>query len=254
MAHRRDVSAVRVHTNRWKARAMAIPRILTRLGEIVLPSSCGGCGLPGEDLCAACIAQIWWRREPVCRGCGQVVDTPETVHRCGDCRGRPILFADHAAAYDGPVANAISELKDRGRSPLARVLAEIVVQRVARPDSAVLVPVPLDRRRARTRGFNQAERIATALGELWELPVVHALERTRPAVAQRGASRTDRLRQVAGAFTAIPVIPTGRLVIIDDVHTTGATLAACARALRRSGATTVAAITVARVWPSYIRR
>ena len=219
----------------------------------MLPPNCGGCGLPGDDLCAACFAAIRWRRQPVCRGCGQVVDAADAVHRCGDCRGRPVLFADHAVAYDGPVANAISALKDRGRPPLACMLAELVVQNVPRPDTAVLVPVPLDRRRERTRGFNQAERLATALGQIWGLPVTSSLVRSRPAPTQRGASRTDRLRQVASAFVADESLPASRFVIVDDVHTTGATLAACARALRRSGATEVSGVTVARVWPSYIR-
>ena len=104
------------------------------------------------------------------------------------------------------------------------------------PEDATLVPVPLGRRRARERGFNQSALLARELGRRWGLPVQEPLVRVREGADQRGARASARARQVAGAFAVPPggTAP-GRPWLVDDVHTTGATLAACARALRAAG-------------------
>lgn len=233
---------------------MSVRSLIRHAAQIVVPITCGGCGLPGADLCEACCASLRWCRQPTCQGCGQVVATTDTVHRCGDCRGRPPLFARHAAAYEGALARAIGELKDHGRLRLARALALLVIEADPAPCVGTLVPVPLDRQRQRARGFNQAALIATALGEQWGLPVANLLERTKRSPPQRGAARSARIRQVAGAFGSTGDLgAAGPLIVVDDVHTTGATLGSCARALRSSGATDVTAVTVSRVWPRYIR-
>ncbi|MBI2684564.1 MAG: ComF family protein [Actinobacteria bacterium] len=113
---------------------------------------------------------------------------------------------------------------------------------------AVLVPVPLSPRRRRLGGANHARLLAIHLAREWGLPVVEALARRVDGPSQRGRGRTARLRQVVGAFTSVGPTIGGPVVLVDDVHTTGATIGACARVLRRAGAADVGAVTFARVW------
>jgi ComF family protein len=156
--------------------------------------------------------------------------------------------ARQAVAYEGPAPALIAALKDGRRRSLAAHLAEVVAAALPPPEpGTVLVPVPLSASRFRERGFNQSALLATALGRRWGLTVLDALARVREGPPQRGASADARARQVAGAFapaTGVPIPP--GVALVDDVHTTGATLAACARALRRGGAAEVSAVAVAR--------
>jgi predicted amidophosphoribosyltransferase len=171
------------------------------------------------------------------------------VPRCPECR--PSLeAARQAVAYAGPAPALVRALKDDRRRDLAAVLARVVLARCPPPPpGAALVPVPLGRSRGRARGFNQSALVARALGEAWRLPVADGLlVRVREEPPQRGASRGARGRQAAGAFAVregarAPAEPW----LVDDVLTTGATLAACAAALRRGGARRVGAVTFARV-------
>ncbi len=221
---------------------------LAALLDVVLPPSCAACGVPGEAACTACLAALEPLPPPWCGGCGAPVSVP--VERCGACRGR-ITGGRQAVAYRGPAPALVAALKDDRRRTLAATLAGIVTAAVPPPPpDAALVPVPLGPRRARERGFNQSGLIAAALADAWGLPVARALVRTREGPPQRGAARTERARQASGAFAAggpDPVPLTAWLV--DDVLTTGATLADCARALRAGGATRVGAVCVARVVP-----
>ncbi|WP_217915291.1 ComF family protein [Miltoncostaea marina] len=216
--------------------------------DVLLPPSCGACGLPGAAVCAACRSALTPPAPPLCGGCGAQVGVP--VERCPACRGW-LAGARQAVRYEGPAPALVAALKDGRRRGLAPALAAIVVAEVPPPPAgAALVPVPLGPRRARERGFNQALLLAQALGRAWGLPVAQALRRAREGPPQRGARASARGRQAAGAFAAggrDPVPPLAWLV--DDVHTTGATLADCARALRSAGAREVGAVCFARVPP-----
>ncbi len=182
---------------------------------------------------------------PWCGGCGAPVPVPLT--RCAACRGR-IDGARQAVAYAGPAPALVGALKDGRRRVVAEVLAGVIAAEVAAPPpGAVLVPVPLGPRRLRARGFNQSLLIARELGRAWGRPVAEPLVRVREGADQRGATATARARQVAGAFALGGPAPAPACAwIVDDVHTTGATLADCARALRRGGARTVGAVCFAR--------
>jgi ComF family protein len=219
-----------------------------RLLDLVLPPACAACGLPGGAACTSCLASLAPLPEPWCPGCGAPVPVP--VARCPACRG-PIEGARQAVAYTGPATALVAALKDQRRRGLAAVLAEVVVERVPRPpEGATLVPVPLGRRRLRERGFNQSALLARELGRRWALPVAEPLMRVREAADQRGARASARARQVAGAFVVRPGGATPRRPwLVDDVHTTGATLAACARALLTAGAPRSGAVAFARVPP-----
>lgn len=222
-----------------------IAAVLRAALDVVLPPACAGCGLPGAPCCAACLAGLTPLPHPRCARCGHPTGTP--ADGCPECPPA-IAAAAAACAYAGSAPVLVRALKDGRRRDLAPLLARAVALRCARPPrGAVLVPVPLSPARMRARGFNQSALLAAALGGLWHLPVAaDGLRRLHGGAAQRGASRTARARQVAGAFRAEGRAPAGECWLVDDVHTTGATLAACARALRRAGAERVGAVTFAR--------
>lgn len=194
---------------------------------------------------------------PRCPGCGATV---EADHRfCADCwRALVFLEADavedgteppvHAAVGYGPIARRVAlALKYGGRSGHAVTCARAMV-RVVPPGLDLLVPVPLHRRRIWTRGYNQAWLIARALAREANLPVAHALTRSRPTPVLRGMGPSARARAVAGAFVAEEGAVRGRSVgLVDDIYTTGATARACADALAAAGAADVVVICWARV-------
>ena len=141
----------------------------------------------------------------------------------------------------------MGQLKDRGRRQLVASLVDLVIQRCAPVTGRVLVPIPLTKQRRVERGFNQAELVAEGLAAQWGSEVRALLVRTRDDQPQRGASATDRRENVRGAFAAAPGEQPSEVWLVDDVCTTGATLSACARALRRAGVRSVNAVCVARV-------
>jgi ComF family protein len=213
--------------------------------DVLLPPSCAGCGLPGDPVCAGCASRLAEPDQPGCHRCGHPwsLDVPT----CVECPSA-IDVARHAVSYVTPAPAIVAALKDRRLRSLAGSIAMLMAAGIPAPPRGVaLVPVPLAPDRRRHRGFNQAELIARELGRAWGRSVATPIERVRETPPQRGSSVTDRRTQVRGAFA-----PTGEraphaVCLVDDVHTTGATLTACARALRAGGAARVGAVTFARV-------
>jgi ComF family protein len=158
-----------------------------------------------------------------------------------------VAFAQARAAveYDEPVRRIVAAWKERGLRRLARWAADVIADTVPRPSADAVTFVPPDRDRKLKRGHHAAEEIARELAAHWELPVERLITRTRTVQAQRGLDHIARRRNVRGAFaTAGPL--RGRLVLVDDVYTTGATANAAASTLRRAGAQCVEVVTFAR--------
>jgi predicted amidophosphoribosyltransferase len=170
------------------------------------------------------------------------------VSRCRECSGRRIAFASARAAveYDDGVRRFVAAWKERGLRRLAAEAAELIAGAVPPPRVAVLAFVPPDRERVLLRGHHPAERLAQELGARWELPVRPLVAWTRAIPHQRGLSRPDRRRNVAGAFAPAARAPT-RVGLVDDVYTSGATASAAASALRKGGARRIEVVTFARV-------
>jgi predicted amidophosphoribosyltransferase len=211
--------------------------------DLLLPQRCVVCGGGGRQLCSVCREELPMLEPPLCERCGAPTAWP--VERCRECAGRRLAFATARAAvgYDEAARRLVHAWKERGLRRLAVETAELVAERLPPPEVDALTFVPADRTRRLKRGHNPAERLALELAVAWELPCLPLLERTRGG-RQRGSSATER-RTVRGAFR-----PTGpaphRVVVIDDVYTTGATAAAAAAALRKAGARRVEAIALAR--------
>jgi ComF family protein len=170
------------------------------------------------------------------------------VERCRECAGRWLAFgrARAAVVYDPQARRLVHAWKERGARRLADAAAALVLEDVPRPDAEGVVALPGDRARSLQRGTHPAEQLARRLAAAWGLPVVAPLERSAGRPRQRGSSLAERRRNVRDAFTARATAPQ-RLVLVDDVYTTGATADAAARTLRRAGASHVEVVTLARV-------
>jgi ComF family protein len=215
--------------------------------DLLLPVRCVICAnAGGEQLCSGCRESLPRLRPPLCERCGAPTAWP--VSRCRECSGRRLAFASARAAveYDERVRRLVGAWKERSLRRLAAEAAELVHSAVERPPVAALTFVPPDRERVLERGHHPAERLAEELGRLWSLPVEAFVGRTRSVRHQRGLTRLERRRNVAGAFRPAAKAP-ARVALVDDVYTSGATAAACSSALRKGGARRVEVVTFARV-------
>jgi ComF family protein len=228
---------------------------LTRVGQAVLdvlfPSRCVGCGAFGSFLCQSCQAELPRARPPRCPICWKPQRGPAP---CGRCRQERPAFqgARSLHIYDGAAREAVRALKYNYLSALAQPMAQLMARYVEEEEGIeadLLVAVPLHGRRRRLRGYNQSALLARELSRLCGLSLAErALARRRNTPPQaRSVDAEARKRNVADAFNADRRWVEGkRALLVDDVMTTGATLDACARALREAGAASVWALTFAR--------
>jgi competence protein ComFC len=199
--------------------------------DLLYPPRCLACDALAEPFCCRCRAAI----RPV-----------------GEDGPLPLGIDSAAAAgyHEGPLRHAVLRLKFDRKVVLARPLGELIAAAVEtrraewQPD--VLVPVPIHWTRRLERGFNQSELLALEVSRRCNLPRLAALKRIRPTPRQTGLSGDVRRENLRGAFAAVPDVPVAglRVVLLDDVRTTGATLEECAAALRTAGAAAVFAATV----------
>ena len=234
-------------------------RVADAIVSVVLAPACAACDEPLErpthgPVCERCWRSILPLTPPLCDRCGDPLPTWRAVsvplERCPRCRRTP-RFVDRGraiGAYQGALRAIIHALKYEGRRSLARPLGALMHQRGKDilDGAACAIPVPLHPSRRRHRGFNQAADLARHVG----LPVVPALRRVRATPTQTGLPAARRHGNVRDAFAvtrAAGPLAGEAVVLIDDVSTTGATLDACARALKHAGVGEVRALTAARV-------
>jgi ComF family protein len=228
--------------------------------DYALPPRCPGCGaIVAEDFafCLSCWAGMDFLGEPFCARCGLPFphDMGEGAE-CGACMADPPAWdgARAVLAY-GDVARTVAlRLKYGRRIGMARLIARQMLRHVGR-EEAVIVPVPLHRWRLWQRGFNQSALIADHLGRMTGWPVdKRALQRVKRTAPLRGMNPAQRARTVRGAFALEPgqALRGRRVLLIDDIHTSGATAAACATLLKRGGVAQVHLLCWARVLPDAV--
>ena len=196
--------------------------------DLVLPRRCVVCGAPRTLLCDGCRAGLPRLTPPLCERCGAPTVWP--VARCRECAGRRLAFtrARSATEYDASVRDLVRSWKERGLRSLGAAAALVIVERLPVPDADVVTFVPPDRGRRLERGFHPAEQLARGVASVWGLPCESLLTRAAGS-RQRGLSRAERRRNVARAFSGDA--SGSRVVLVDDVYTTGATAHAAAGAL-----------------------
>lgn len=256
MASKRSASIGRVPAER----SVAATRWLTRIADFLLPPLCLSCRQSVDrhgELCPVCWARIDFIEPPICDRLGIPLPfgTEETQLSAAALALPPAYDRARAAVRYGDVARDLIhdfKFRDRheGRSLFGRWLAR--AGRDILGDADLLVPVPLHRRRLWHRRYNQAVFLADAVSRLAGVPTNPlVLRRMRSTANQVGLTRDQRSRNVAGAFTvsdaAVELVRDRSIVLVDDVLTTGATVEACTRVLRRAKARRVDVLVLARV-------
>lgn len=213
-----------------------VVRVLDAVLDLLVPPRCAGCGGRGALVCPRCAAELTAapRRH--------VPDAPP--------EGLPECWA--AAGYDGVARRVLIAYKERGRTALGAALGACLARALTHlqvEGPLVLVPVPSTRRSRRAKGHDPVRRVAEVAARRLragglQVTVAPVLRPARKVADQAGLTSAQRAANLAGAFTSQPV-PRGRVVLVDDVITTGATLAEAARALHAAGAETDCAVTVA---------
>ena len=216
--------------------------------DLLFPIQCAGCGRESKIICEACLPRLAKLTSPYCQLCA----SPNTLSPCSWCRENPLSVDRIRAPFlmEGAIRKAVFSLKYRGlraaAPELGRLLAQYLTDYTAPGD--VIVPVPLHHRRLRTRGYNQSALLAHELYKLTALPQANKLlTRFKDAPPQvEAATRSQRRSNVDGSFRASDDAAGLKVLLIDDVVTTGSTMSACAAALKAAGAVSVWGLALAR--------
>ncbi|XUX00341.1 MAG: ComF family protein [Dehalogenimonas sp.] len=217
-----------------------------KLLDVFFPKYCLGCGREGDYLCTKCRPSLPFQEPPFCPACGKSLDHhPDCDSLSPELRQLSSVFR-----FEGLIKKAVHQLKYNNLRDIAPTLGGFMADFLKTNDliGDALVPVPLHKSRLRERGYNQSQLLAISIHKLTGLPVfLEALRKLKATPPQAdSASVAERRLAVVGAFGCYNNFKGRRIILIDDVATSGATLSACATALASSGAQEVRALTLAR--------
>jgi len=226
--------------------------------DFALPPRCAGCGAVTEAphrFCLACWSALTFLGEPCCARCALPFEYGEGAEIvCGHCLAEPPVYDRlRAAVAYGEIARTVAlKLKYGGRPGVAETMARFMERHLDASAAPILAPVPLHRWRIWRRGYNQAALIAGAIARRAGLEArLDLIERVKATPVLRGMNKRERREAVRGAFRINPKRRAGiegrTIILVDDVYTSGATASACARILRRAGASRVEVLCWARV-------
>ena len=238
---------------------LAAPNFLRGIVSLLYPPACTICAAPvhdGEYLCAGCESKVSRIVPPFCTKCSEPFDGAITsAFACANCSHRKLYFEAAVSAYRarGIVRHVILNFKYGRQIHLRHLVARWLVaafddERLRERRFDAIVSVPLHPARQRERGFNQAELLAERLSDHLFLPLCPALERIHYTTTQTAFDRSERMQNLRRAFRLRKKadVRSLRVLLIDDVLTTGSTLSECARVLKQAGARSVYAATAAR--------
>lgn len=232
-------------------------RIWHALLDLIFPIRCVGCGMTGSLLCDVCLPKIHLLHEQHCPVCWRPNVGGQTCLRCRKKSPLTGLIVAGEYHHNAVLERAIKQIKYRFAAPLAERLAvilaaiaqrNVVLQQYSGPAHFTFTFVPMHPRRESLRGFNQARLLAEATTRQLHVPLHDLLVRTRVTQQQAKLHRVERLRNLVKAFAVRPGVDVrgARIIIIDDVATTGATLHECAKVLKKAGAEQVWGLVLAR--------
>ena len=227
--------------------------------DLLLPPACLLCGhlLPtgvdARSFCQCCLTAMTPPRQAHCSWCAQPFPDATSNHLCGTCLQRPPPFSTvHAAGiYQGRLKEAVHKLKYRNQLTLAQPLGQFLGTAIAAAGSAFaphrIIPVPLHPVRLRQRGYNQALEVARPIAQLLDIPLdTNLLQRTRKTQQQQGLSAIERRSNLRNAFALTSGAPALKILLVDDVMTTGETVRECCRTLLAGGVDEVQVAVVGR--------
>lgn len=221
--------------------------VADKMLELLYPSRCPVCDeiLPhtGERCCRICSEKLPWVAGAVCMKCGKPVGH-EAQEYCEDCNRQQHYFDQGAAAfvYNGALRHSIYRMKFENRRDYLDFYAEAIVHALAKHlkhwEPEVIFPVPMHPSKKRKRGYNQSELLAQKVGRLTGIPVDNrSLRCVRRTAAQKELDRKARMKNLRGSFGLSELLPKGsRVLLVDDVYTTGSTLDEVSRVLKEGGA------------------
>ncbi len=236
--------------------------IISTIIDFLFLPNCFICGNFIEDyssklICSGCFSKIRLISGPTCSKCGiPFVSQVGKDRICSECLLNKKYFfrAKSVGYYRGEFLEIIRQFKYKGKTPLSFPLGNLLADRSFYPwdfiDFDLIIPVPLHKRRLRERGFNQSLLLAAQVGKKWNIPLDPlVLKRVRYTDPQTGLKKKERLKNIRGAFLVKKQkkIRDRRILLIDDVYTTGYTANECSRELIESGASKVGVLTLARM-------
>jgi ComF family protein len=238
----------------------AAQNVLKCLADVVFPPQCMACGTVLREnklsFCPDCFSQIGFIRSPLCLLCGQPFSEPgESDHICGACllAGPAFSVARALGQYERVLMDVIHRFKYGGKTSLGERLGEFMANfsypSLVITDYSLIMPVPLHPRRLKQRGFNQAMILAREVSRRFSLQLDFlSLQRTVFTEPQVGLGKDMRERNIRGAFHVADAgrIKGEKIILVDDVYTTGSTVKECARILLKNKAEKVAVLTLAR--------
>lgn len=210
------------------------PRRCPVCDDIVMPK--------GRLICPECLKKLSFVKNPVCKKCGKEVISTDTEF-CFDCirHKRTFEYGRGLVNYEENTRQSMAKIKYRNKREYLDFYGEAICVRyhtiIRRMDADVLVPVPVHPSRKRERGFNQAELLARRIGERLGIPVCpDMLIRNKKTMPQKGLDPVGRLKNLEEAFSAGKLLKgVEGVILVDDIYTTGSTIEACTRALKRAG-------------------
>ncbi len=229
-------------------RSNAVKYIKRRLLNLIYPPHCFVCGdiAPwGYELCPTCRDRLPIIHTKRCAKCGKPVESTQTL--CDDCRKRVHLFDEGRGlmVYDETMRQAMAYLKYKHRREYGYVMGKLLYEgsrdKLAKWQADAIVPIPIHKKRRRERGYNQAEEIARAVSDLAKIPLrPELLLRSHATVAMKKLNAKERQKNLQSAFVCPYHFRQGiRLILIDDIYTTGATIDAAAGVLKAAGCSNV---------------